>query len=39
MLAKLARELPEGDVRYEPKWDGFRRIVFRFGLLRPSTGA
>jgi ATP-dependent DNA ligase len=29
MLAKLARELPEGDVRYEPKWDGFRCIVFR----------
>jgi ATP-dependent DNA ligase len=31
MLAKLARELPEGDVRYEPKWDGFRCIVFRDG--------
>ena len=29
MLAKLSRELPEGDVRYEPKWDGFRCIVFR----------
>jgi len=32
MLAKLARELPEGDgLYYEPKWDGFRCIVFRDG--------
>ena len=31
MLAKLSRELPEGDVRYEPKWDGFRCIIFRDG--------
>jgi ATP-dependent DNA ligase len=30
MLAKLADELPpRGDVLYEPKWDGFRAIVFR----------
>jgi ATP-dependent DNA ligase len=29
MLAKLARELPSGDYIYEPKWDGFRCIVFR----------
>ncbi len=29
MLAKLAAELPEGDYLYEPKWDGFRAIVFR----------
>ena len=30
MLAKLARELPLGDdLIYEPKWDGFRCIVFR----------
>ena len=30
MLAKLADELPpEGDYLYEPKWDGFRAIVFR----------
>ncbi len=30
MLAKLADELPaEGDVLFEPKWDGFRAIVFR----------
>ena len=40
MLAKLAREMPaarsgpersEGDLIYEPKWDGFRCIVFRDG--------
>jgi ATP-dependent DNA ligase len=31
MLAKLARELPVGDVIYEPKWDGFRCLVFRDG--------
>ena len=31
-LAKSARELPAGDSwRYEPKWDGFRTIVFRDG--------
>ncbi len=30
MLAKLTSELPTGeDMRYEPKWDGFRSIVFR----------
>jgi ATP-dependent DNA ligase len=29
MLAKLATQLPEGDLLYEPKWDGFRAIVFR----------
>src|SRR6516165_1904086 len=31
MLAKLSRQLPLGDMRYEPKWDGFRCIVFRDG--------
>jgi ATP-dependent DNA ligase len=31
MLAKLARELPSGEYIYEPKWDGFRCIVFRNG--------
>jgi ATP-dependent DNA ligase len=32
MLAKLVREMPEGpDLAYEPKWDGFRCIVFRDG--------
>jgi ATP-dependent DNA ligase len=30
MLAKLAEELPpEGGFLFEPKWDGFRAIVFR----------
>jgi len=30
MLAKLAAALPSGgDYLYEPKWDGFRAIVFR----------
>src|SRR5206468_12151731 len=31
MLARLARELPVGDYLYEPKWDGFRCLVFRDG--------
>jgi ATP-dependent DNA ligase len=32
MLAKLADELPAGDGwLFEPKWDGFRAIVFRAG--------
>jgi ATP-dependent DNA ligase len=32
MLAKLADDLPEGDGwLYEPKWDGFRAIVFKAG--------
>ncbi len=32
MLAKLADELPAGGpFLYEPKWDGFRAIVFRGG--------
>jgi len=31
MLAKLAVELPAGAFLYEPKWDGFRAIVFRGG--------
>jgi ATP-dependent DNA ligase len=36
MLAKLARELPTsgakaGEFLFEPKWDGFRAIVFRDG--------
>ena len=30
MLAKLAETLPEGGIfLYEPKWDGFRAIVFK----------
>jgi ATP-dependent DNA ligase len=32
MLAKLTRDLPPaGAVLYEPKWDGFRCVVFRDG--------
>ena len=31
MLARLAEELPTGAFLYEPKWDGFRAIVFRDG--------
>ena len=31
MLAKALDELPEGDLALEPKWDGFRCIVFRDG--------
>jgi ATP-dependent DNA ligase len=32
MLAKLAHELPDGDGwLFEPKWDGFRALVFRDG--------
>ncbi len=32
MLARIAEELPpEGEFLYEPKWDGFRAIVFRDG--------
>jgi ATP-dependent DNA ligase len=29
MLAKLADAITAGDFLYEPKWDGFRAIVFR----------
>jgi ATP-dependent DNA ligase len=31
MLAKPMAKLPGGDMSYEPKWDGFRCIVFRDG--------
>lgn len=31
MLAKSAKKVPEGEYLYEPKWDGFRAIVFRDG--------
>jgi ATP-dependent DNA ligase len=32
MLAKIAEDLPAGEgLLYEPKWDGFRAIVFRGG--------
>ncbi len=29
MLAKAVPQLPDGDFVFEPKWDGFRSIVFR----------
>jgi ATP-dependent DNA ligase len=31
MLARLSAGIPLGDYSYEPKWDGFRSIVFRDG--------
>jgi DNA ligase D-like protein (predicted polymerase) len=31
MLAKPVKDLPSGDVVFEPKWDGFRSIIFRSG--------
>ena len=31
MLAKAVAAIPAGDYLYEPKWDGFRCIVFRDG--------
>ncbi|MGQ0466287.1 MAG: ATP-dependent DNA ligase [Sporichthyaceae bacterium] len=31
MLAKSVSDIPTGDLSYEPKWDGFRAIVFRDG--------
>ncbi len=31
MLAKISEALPDGPFLYEPKWDGFRAIVFRGG--------
>ncbi|MGI5163710.1 ATP-dependent DNA ligase [Spirillospora sp. CA-253888] len=31
MLAKAVKTMPQGGVLYEPKWDGFRCVVFRDG--------
>ena len=31
MLAKPSKKLVEGAVSYEPKWDGFRSIIYRSG--------
>ena len=31
MLAKPVKEIPDGPYSYEPKWDGFRSIVFADG--------
>ncbi len=31
MLAKAVPQIPTGNLSYEPKWDGFRSIIFRDG--------
>ena len=31
MLAKSVKKLPVGDMLFEPKWDGFRTIIWRSG--------
>ncbi|WP_152189966.1 ATP-dependent DNA ligase [Georgenia satyanarayanai] len=31
MLAKSVTDVPEGEYLYEPKWDGFRAIIFKDG--------
>ena len=31
MLAKSVAKIPVGELSYEPKWDGFRSIIFRDG--------
>lgn len=31
MLAKAVPTIPEGELSFEPKWDGFRSIIFRDG--------
>ena len=31
MLAKPVKQLPDGPYSFEPKWDGFRSIIFRDG--------
>ncbi|MGO9082737.1 MAG: ATP-dependent DNA ligase [Streptosporangiaceae bacterium] len=31
MLAKAVKDIPVGPLSYEPKWDGFRSVVFRDG--------
>jgi len=31
MLAKSVKDIPDGALSFEPKWDGFRSIVFRDG--------
>jgi len=31
MLAKAVKDVPTGDLSYEPKWDGFRSVIFRDG--------
>jgi ATP-dependent DNA ligase len=31
MLAKSVKDIPSGELSYEPKWDGFRSVIFRDG--------
>jgi ATP-dependent DNA ligase len=31
MLAKAVPRIPQGDLTFEPKWDGFRSVIFRDG--------
>ena len=31
MLAKPVKGIPQGDYLFEPKWDGFRSVIFRSG--------
>ena len=31
MLAKAVKNIPEGSMSFEPKWDGFRSIIYRDG--------
>jgi ATP-dependent DNA ligase len=31
MLARAVDRIPEGELSFEPKWDGFRSIIFRDG--------
>ena len=31
MLAKAVKEFPKADVLFEPKWDGFRSLIWRSG--------
>ncbi len=33
MLAKPVKDIPTGPMSFEPKWDGFRSIIFRDGEL------
>jgi ATP-dependent DNA ligase len=31
MLAKAVKDIPRGELSFEPKWDGFRSVLFRDG--------
>ena len=35
MLAKATKEIPLGEYLYEPKWDGFRCILYFDGVEPP----